>query len=67
LVLFAAGAVTWLAYRATRRLAQTAGGVVSQELESEIYMARVGYITNCLFFFLIVMETVPIFFFLRTC
>jgi hypothetical protein len=66
-MLLGAGAVTWFTYRTTRRLAALRGETLASEADFEMYMARAGYITSGSFFLIILAQTLPIFFYLRTC
>lgn len=66
LLLVVAGLVTLIAYRTTEQLARQVRSVPEEPL-SESYMARAGYITSGVFFIIILVETLPIFFFLRSC
>jgi hypothetical protein len=59
-----AGVATYVAYRSKQRL----GNFESSEgPTSAVYMARAGYITSGVFLFIILVESVPIFFFLQSC
>jgi hypothetical protein len=58
-----AGLATFMAYRNKQRLRP----FESSEGSSAVYMARAGCITSGIFLFVILVESVPIFFFLQSC
>lgn len=68
LMLLVAALVTLLAYRVTRRLAVASRDpLAAEDLDAEVYMARIGYITSGVFLLIILVQTVPVLYFLRSC
>jgi hypothetical protein len=66
LMLSIAAAATFVARRSRQRLAQEPVGDLD-DAGPEFYMARAGFITSALFLFIILVESVPIFFYLKHC
>jgi hypothetical protein len=64
LTLLGAGLAVYVAFRSKQRLGRSDP---SEEPASAEYMARAGYITSGVFLFIILVESVPIFFFLQSC
>ena len=58
---------TWMAWRMDRRLGGQASEDGSSTEDPRVYMARAGWITDGLFLFVILFETVPVFYFLQRC
>jgi hypothetical protein len=56
---------TFVAYRAKQRLGELEHS--DGQTSSAVYMARAGYITSGVFLFVIIVESIPIFFFLQSC
>ena len=60
-----AAAATAVAYRSQRRL--FASALLGSTREAERYTARAGLLTSGIFTFIILFESIPIFFYLRSC
>jgi hypothetical protein len=65
LAMAAAAAATWVSWKARDQL--VAGEAPPEQPGSEIYMARAGLFASGSFLFVIVVQTIPIFFFLGDC
>jgi heme/copper-type cytochrome/quinol oxidase subunit 2 len=59
-------AATWVAWRNRRRLLQS-WGPRSESHEAEDFTARLALVTNATFVVVIVVQTIPIFYYLREC
>lgn len=59
-------AAAWVSYRSERGLL-AAGRNVPGHSESRIHLARTGWMINCVFIFIMLAQTIPIFYFLHDC
>lgn len=66
LALALAGAATWLGWHTERR-ARSRGAGASDPAEAVAFAARVGWVAGALFTFVILIEAVPVLFYLRGC
>lgn len=58
---------TWVAQRSRRRLVGDGDAEVYESVDGRIFMARTGVITGRLFVFIILVQTLPILYYLRGC
>jgi hypothetical protein len=65
LMVLGAGTATFVAWRSRRLMSLNSSQAGNSESEAARYMARAGYITSAMFLFIILVESVPIFFFLQ--
>jgi hypothetical protein len=66
IMFIAAAAATWIAWRIRARLSAVEP-THDRWMTADIYLARAGFMASGLFAFIIAVQTIPIFYYLRSC
>lgn len=64
---FAVSVAATIVARAMDKRLKPRRDTAAEEIGTDLFFARVGVITSALFAFVILVETIPVFFFLRSC
>lgn len=67
LTLLVAVAATWVSQRSARRLVGSSTAADYESADPRVFMARTGRITSGLFVFIILVQTLPVLYYLRNC